>query len=70
MTEPILAVTDFSDPGLKLARELREENVPLEATIGDAKLDCDSCLLVAGGLKICGIIPISVMWGLDTSGGI
>ena len=52
MTDPILTVVDFSELGLKLARELLDENVPLEGIIGEAKFDCDSCFDVAGGLNV------------------
>ena len=59
VTDPSLVV---AAPGLKLARELLDENVPLEAgRMGEAKFDWFSCLVSAGGLNSCGIIPMSVM---------
>ena len=59
VTDPSLVV---AAPGLKLARELLDENVPLEAgRMGEAKFDWFSCLVSAGGLNTCGIIPMSVM---------
>lgn len=40
MTEPILADVELAELGLKLARELLDEKVPLEAGIsGEAKFD-------------------------------
>ena len=37
-------------------------------SIGEAKFDWTSCL--TGGLNTWGVRPMSVMWGLDTEGGI
>ena len=74
LAEPTLRMLEFAGvcflPWVeKLARELLEEKVPLEAgRIGEAKLEGASC--VVGGLNSCGFIPISVMWGLITSGGV
>ena len=72
VTDPILAVAELAElAGLKLARELLDENVPLEAgRMGEAKLDMFSCLESAGGLNSCGIIPMSVMCGFTVSGGV
>ena len=40
VTEPILADVELAELGLKLARELLDEKVPLEAGIsGEAKFD-------------------------------
>ena len=60
VTDPSLVT---AAPGLlKLARELLDENVPLEAgRMGEAKFDWFSCLVSAGGLNSCGFIPMSVM---------
>ena len=70
VTDPNLAVAELAELGLNEARELLEENVPLEAgRSGEAKLDVFSCLVSAGGLNTWGIIPMSVMWGLTASGG-
>lgn len=66
--DPSLAVAAL---GLKLARELLDENVPLEAgRMGEAKFDWLSFLVSAGGLNSCGIIPMSVMCGFTVSGGV
>ena len=68
VTDPSLAVAEL---GLRLARELLDENVPFEAgRMGEAKFDWFSCLVSAGGLNSCGIIPMSVTCGFTVSGGV